>query len=399
MSRSTAQLRRRGRAGAFTLMEMVVSCIIIAMLMLSLGYGLKLALVSTGNGAAQSVASLDGADIVERIADDLNEATNFTEKTATSVTFTVPDRGTDGNPDIINYKWWPTAGNIVIPGTPSGGGGSSGGSGGGGGLLGGLLGGLGGLLGGGGSSGGSSGGSGGTPDTLIPVPAFVLTRQIGSDPANTSIVARDVRNFDLRYHYRSMPANTAGVTTNNDRLLVEYNPGSLVGIAANYDLNTNRAMGITFLPSSVLPNGTTSLNITRVQVQLKTDANCDGMMIATLRKVSTNVLQPNWPLSGAANILDTSTGVAEVQLSDTFGWAEFKFTTTTVLNPATKYSIVIQGLSGTSPMGNISYVTGGLPLPSGAVWVQSTNLANASPTWSTSSLNSIRVRIYGNYLP
>src|SRR3954471_17350270 len=122
-------------ARAFTLMEMVTSCIILSLLMLAIGYGLKLALVSTGNGALQSTASLEGGDIVERITDDMNEAIDFPEQTANSVTFHVPDRDGDAakTPEKIRYKWWPVTDTYTIAGT------GSGGSGGGGGLIGGVL--------------------------------------------------------------------------------------------------------------------------------------------------------------------------------------------------------------------------------------------------------------------
>ena len=135
------------RSRGFTLMEMVTSCLVISLLMVTLGYALKLALVSTGNGATQAAATLDAGDVVGRITDDLNEAINFTEKTSSAVTFTVPDRDGDGNVEKIRYVWWPTAGTYTILGTgSSGSGGSGSGSGsgsggsGGGGLLGGLLG-------------------------------------------------------------------------------------------------------------------------------------------------------------------------------------------------------------------------------------------------------------------
>ena len=112
----------RRRPGGFTLMEMVTSCLVISLIMVSLGYALKLALVSTGSGAAQAAATLDAGDVVGRVTDDLNEAINFTEKTSNSVTFTVPDRDGDKNDEKIRYVWWPTNGTYTIPGS----GGSSG---------------------------------------------------------------------------------------------------------------------------------------------------------------------------------------------------------------------------------------------------------------------------------
>lgn len=383
---------RSARRAGFTLMEMVTSCIVISIMMLSLGYALKLALVSTGTGATQAAASLDAADVVERLTDDLNEANGFSQRTAAVVTFTVPDRGpeddADADDDKIRYEYFPTAGNIVIPGSGSGSGSSGSG---GGGLLGGLL---GSLLGGGSSSGSSGSGSG---DTLIPVPAYTLTRKVNEGP--TSVVARDLRAFDLKYVTRTMTGTRAASAPPTDKLLWEYVPDT-ISVPGTYDLSTARFIGQTFLPSAQLPGGTTSYSITRVQVQLKSDAVCDGMLAATIRRISTNIFQANWPLSGAANIVDTSSSVAEVSLADQHVWAEFRFTGANGLNPATKLAFVIQGVSGTAPQGNASSVTTGLPLPPGSTWmVQTTNGNVASPSWTASSLSSLKYRVYGNTVP
>src|SRR5215218_8041236 len=111
--RDTGFIWRAGRR-AFTLIEMVTSCAILGLLMVALGYGLKLALVSTGNGATQAASTLEATAVIERVTDDMNEALNFTEKTSESVTFTVPHRGPTTAPtgggsaettDEIRYKW------------------------------------------------------------------------------------------------------------------------------------------------------------------------------------------------------------------------------------------------------------------------------------------------------
>ena len=45
-----------------------------------------------------------------QIADDLNVALNFTQRTATAATFTVPDRLNLGTPQVVSYSWAGTAG-------------------------------------------------------------------------------------------------------------------------------------------------------------------------------------------------------------------------------------------------------------------------------------------------
>src|SRR5688500_8132724 len=136
---------------AFTLIEMVTSCAILSLLMLALGYGLKLTLVSTGTGAQQATASLEATDIVSRVTEDMNEALSFSEKGTQSVRFTVPRRGDGAGVDEIRYKYFP------VDGTETG-------SGGGGGLLGGLLGGV----------------LGASGDVTYNVPARTLTRQVNN---------------------------------------------------------------------------------------------------------------------------------------------------------------------------------------------------------------------------
>jgi hypothetical protein len=49
-----------------------------------------------------------------RIATDLRLALNFTERTATALTFTVPDRTGDGVVETIRYSWSGTAGNPLL---------------------------------------------------------------------------------------------------------------------------------------------------------------------------------------------------------------------------------------------------------------------------------------------
>jgi hypothetical protein len=358
------------RHAAFTLMEMVTSCVILSMVMLSLGYGLKLALVSTGTGAAQSVASLDASDVVERVTDDMNEALNFTEKTAQAVTFTVPDRGTDGTPDTIRYQWWPTGGSFTIPGSGSGG---SGGSGSGGELLGGILGAL------FGSPSGGSGGSG-SGDLTINVPQYTLTRQVNG--GDVSLFARDVRSFNLNYLYRTMSPPAAS-TPAPDRLLWQHDP--VVGVPQNWTLNLDRWIGESFVPQ--LPAGTTSWSVTRIALYVRGDAPCDGVLRATFRSVNTSTNAPNTAIASAS--------IGEVAVNDSYSWVEFSFPTLTNLSPTTKYAIVIEGLSGTSNHGTAGWVSTSLP-PSNT-WLATTTTRGIP--WTMQSLSSLRYKIYGTTTP
>jgi hypothetical protein len=341
--------RRRPRA--FTLMEMVTSCLIVSLLMLTVGYGLKLALLSAGNGALQASASLEGTDIVERITDDLNEATNFTEKTATAVTFTVPDRDGDAakTPEKIRYQWWPTSGTYTISsGSTSG---SSGG-----GAIGGLLGTVSGVLGGGTTTDANG-------NTVVSVPQYTLTRQLND--GDLSVLARDVRQFGLSYLYRSM--SPPPVTASTERLLLPSSEPIALGPGyKETGISTNSWMGATFQPSQHLPAGTTSITISKVQFYLRsspsTDGNMDGVLQATIRTTSGG--QP--PLAGGLIAGATSRQVPEMSLqnigiqtssTDDIGWVDFTFANpvTLTFGSTTRYCVVLQAVSGGT--GNSAYAS------------------------------------------
>lgn len=79
---------------------------------------LTMALVFTGRaveiGAVSSGAGRDDAvELSDRIASDLRLARTFTERSATAVAFTVPDRDGDGLDEALRYEWTGIAGDPV----------------------------------------------------------------------------------------------------------------------------------------------------------------------------------------------------------------------------------------------------------------------------------------------
>ncbi|MDP9175850.1 MAG: prepilin-type N-terminal cleavage/methylation domain-containing protein [Planctomycetota bacterium] len=94
----------------FTLIEMITSMIIMVVLLLACGSVVSLATYSVSHGAARATAQNQTGDAASQLTDDLNVAMNFTERTATSTTFTVPDRLNSGSPQTVRYAWVPTAG-------------------------------------------------------------------------------------------------------------------------------------------------------------------------------------------------------------------------------------------------------------------------------------------------
>jgi hypothetical protein len=362
MSAANRQYNSRRRR-AFTLVEMVTSCLIMSIIMVALGYGLKLALTSTGEGAAQAVASIDAADCVERITDDMTEASTFTEKTSQAVTFTVPDRNADGQTDKIRYAWWPSGGTYAVTSGSSGGGG----------VLGGLLSGVTNLLG------------GGTTQTTYTIPANVVTRQLNDGvPA---VLSRDVRSFNLNYLYRTMSPPAPPT----EKLLWQHDP-ALLGTNRDYNVDFSKWIAESFLPSTQLPGGTTSFSISRISLYLKADLTYESIVRVSVRGVNAATNAPT------AVIYD-SASVPEVSFNDTYGWVDFNFSNLAALNPSTKYAIVIEGISGSTIYGIANYVQSSLNIPPIATNTWMVITTNRGSTWTNVSGSAMRYRIYGNTLP
>jgi prepilin-type N-terminal cleavage/methylation domain-containing protein len=98
--------RHRG----FTMAELVVSLLVLSVVVVAAGATLTMAGNGAGGQAARSLAQAQSADAAQQVADDLDVATTFTERTATAVTFAVPDRVSSGSPNTIRYAWAGTAG-------------------------------------------------------------------------------------------------------------------------------------------------------------------------------------------------------------------------------------------------------------------------------------------------
>jgi len=94
----------RCRSG-FTMIEMVTSLVILAILLLACGSVVSLASYTINQSSTRTASQIQGGDAVSQLTDDLNVALNFTERTATSTTFTVPDRLNAGSPQTVRYAW------------------------------------------------------------------------------------------------------------------------------------------------------------------------------------------------------------------------------------------------------------------------------------------------------
>ncbi|MCK4276137.1 MAG: prepilin-type N-terminal cleavage/methylation domain-containing protein [Phycisphaerae bacterium] len=104
-------LRPRRRRAGVSLIELIASAAIIGVLAVALGSTMILS-ARANEQAVQLVETPNNQGIVKQIASDLQLAGAFTERTDTSVTFTVPDRDGDNIPETISYAW------SGIPGDP-----------------------------------------------------------------------------------------------------------------------------------------------------------------------------------------------------------------------------------------------------------------------------------------
>ena len=96
--------------GAFTLMEMVLSLFIVAILLT----GVVSAMFIAQKAMASSTATADCMSTEDRVAQmitqDVSLATSITERTDKAITLVVPSRNGDATPETIRYAWSGVAG-------------------------------------------------------------------------------------------------------------------------------------------------------------------------------------------------------------------------------------------------------------------------------------------------
>jgi prepilin-type N-terminal cleavage/methylation domain-containing protein len=95
----------RPRVRAFTLLELVVATSVMAILATGIGSVFVLAARALPNARGPSETSITATTALDQLTADLRVATSITAASATSITFTVPDRTGDGVDDTITYSW------------------------------------------------------------------------------------------------------------------------------------------------------------------------------------------------------------------------------------------------------------------------------------------------------
>lgn len=107
---SRPRANRRASPRAFTLVEMVISLVIVSILMVGMGGALLMSSQALPGEDGQAARITAAAEVADQIASELAYAITVTELTPTAITFTVADRDADSDPETIRYAWSATAG-------------------------------------------------------------------------------------------------------------------------------------------------------------------------------------------------------------------------------------------------------------------------------------------------
>ena len=103
----------RQRCG-FTLVELVVAMAISTVLLASIASAIMLAARALPGSDHPLITTLDASSTASRIAGELSCALSFSERTPTSVTFTVADRDFDSIAETIHYSWSGISGQPLV---------------------------------------------------------------------------------------------------------------------------------------------------------------------------------------------------------------------------------------------------------------------------------------------
>lgn len=99
------------RRRAFTLVEVMVSMVVVSIIMGAIASVMRLATTQLDATSSGMSNVSKATSLLQQITAEVALAKTVTERTATAITFTVPDRNADGQDETIRYSWTGTAGN------------------------------------------------------------------------------------------------------------------------------------------------------------------------------------------------------------------------------------------------------------------------------------------------
>jgi prepilin-type N-terminal cleavage/methylation domain-containing protein len=177
---------RESKMRAFTLIEMLISLAIMAVIAAALGSTIVLASKALDQEAGPGASTVAARRATDRLLAELTGATAFSERTANAITFTVPDRDGDGSPETIRYAW------SGVAGEP-------------------------------------------------------LTRQYNGGVPD--VVAEDVRQFDLGYLLRTVDPPAARETESSEQILIAHDRAKNNGDLQEKSIRNKEAGGAWFRPA------------------------------------------------------------------------------------------------------------------------------------------------------
>ncbi len=101
-------------ARAFTLLEMVLSMAVLAVILGAVGSAMVIATRVLPRDSDANSNAIRARDAARRIADELSLATAIISATDRSIEFEVPDRDKDGSPEQIAFSWSGTIGDPIL---------------------------------------------------------------------------------------------------------------------------------------------------------------------------------------------------------------------------------------------------------------------------------------------
>lgn len=110
MAASSTRTDPRAHRRGLTLVELVISFALAAILLTGMTSAVVLASRALPENTGAADAAVNSSDVMQCISNELRNAVCITENTATAVTFTVADRDGNGSPERIRYAWSGTAG-------------------------------------------------------------------------------------------------------------------------------------------------------------------------------------------------------------------------------------------------------------------------------------------------
>lgn len=96
--------------GGYTLIEMIVASTASAVLMAGLAGSVVISSQAFDSSDGDVNRAISVGNIADEIMTDMRYATRFQERTATAVSFSVPDRDGDGSEETLRFAWSGTAG-------------------------------------------------------------------------------------------------------------------------------------------------------------------------------------------------------------------------------------------------------------------------------------------------